>query len=164
MQVSHVCLKANQKLSVLRNVKFLNRQVLDLLYKSVVRSVIDYGLPVYYSSLNLHDKAKLERVQYNAAKIVTGALNYSSKEKLNYDLSWETIKVRADFLGLTIFHKIRGQLTRPLIRSCMPEINLDQQYLLRNKSPFVNYPSFGVKFDKSFPPIFKDNITTFHPT
>ena len=87
----------------MRNVKFLNRQVLDLLYKSVVRSVIDYGLPVYYSSLNLCDKAKLERVQYNAAKIVTGALNYSSKEKLNYDLSWETIKVRADFLGLTNF-------------------------------------------------------------
>ena len=154
MQVSQVCLKANRKLSVLRTVKFLSRPILDLLYKTIVRSVIDYGLPVYYSSLNLCDKAKLERVQYNAAKIVTGALSYSSKEKLNYDLSWETIKDRAEFLGLTIFHKIRCQLTRPLIRSCMPAINLDQQYLLRNKSPFVDYPAFGAKFKQSFFPHF----------
>ena len=40
-QVHEVCLKANRKLSVLRSVKMLSRQTLDLLYKLTVRSVID---------------------------------------------------------------------------------------------------------------------------
>ena len=46
-QVNEVSLKANCKLSVLRSVKLLNRQTLDVLYKLTVRSVIDYALPVY---------------------------------------------------------------------------------------------------------------------
>ena len=40
VQIKEVCLKANRKLSVLRNVKLLSRQTLDLLYKITVRSVI----------------------------------------------------------------------------------------------------------------------------
>ena len=50
-QVDLMCLKANRKLSVLRRVKNLHRGTLDLLYKTTVRSVIDYGLIVYYHSL-----------------------------------------------------------------------------------------------------------------
>ena len=46
VQVKEVCLKANKKLSVLRSVKLLSRQTLDLLYKLTVRSVMDYALPV----------------------------------------------------------------------------------------------------------------------
>ena len=46
-QISEVCLKANRKLAVLRSVKLLSRQTLDMLYKLTVRSLIDYALPVY---------------------------------------------------------------------------------------------------------------------
>ena len=51
VQINEVCLKANRKLAVLRSVKLLSRQTLDLLYKLTVRSVIDYALPVYYKTL-----------------------------------------------------------------------------------------------------------------
>ena len=50
-QINDVCLKANRKLAVLRNVKFLKRNTLDLLYKITVRSVIDYALPIYANNL-----------------------------------------------------------------------------------------------------------------
>ena len=46
-QVNQVSFKANHKLSVLRSVKLLNRQTLDLLYKLTVRSVIDYALQLF---------------------------------------------------------------------------------------------------------------------
>ena len=72
----------------------LNRQTLDLLYKVTVRSVIDYGLPIYANTLKQADLARLERVQYRAAKIVTGALHFTSQEKLNVELGWENIKTR----------------------------------------------------------------------
>ena len=105
VQVHEMCLKANKKLSVLRSVKCLNRQTLDILYKLTVRSVIDYALPVFFNNLRQTEKARLENLQYRAAKLVTGAYHFTSKEKLNLELGWETIQCRADMLGLNIFHK-----------------------------------------------------------
>ena len=52
-QIHEICLKANKKLSVLRNIKCLNRKTLDLLYKVIVRSIIDYGLPIYANTLKV---------------------------------------------------------------------------------------------------------------
>ena len=103
-QINEVALKANRKLSVLKSVKLLNRQTLDLLYKLTVRSVIDYALPVYYKSLKLTDLARLESIQYKAAKLVTGAHHLTSKAKLNLELGWESIADRGDILSLCIFH------------------------------------------------------------
>lgn len=71
VQVKEVCLKANRKLSVLRSVKLLSRQTLDLLYKITVRSVVDYALPVYSKTLQQTEISRLENLQYRAAKIVT---------------------------------------------------------------------------------------------
>ena len=76
--------------------KILSRQTLDMLYKVTVRSVIDYGLPVYYQSLRVTEKTRLEQIQYRAAKIVTGVSHQAKKVKLNEELAWETIKTRAD--------------------------------------------------------------------
>ena len=61
-------------------------------YKVTVRSVIDYALPIYANTLNQTELARLERLQYKAAKLVTGALQFTSQEKLNLELGWESIK------------------------------------------------------------------------
>ena len=71
-QIDEVCLKANRKLSVLRSVKLLSRQTLDLLYKLTFRSVVDYALPVYCNTLKQTELSRLENLQYRAAKLVTG--------------------------------------------------------------------------------------------
>ena len=55
LQVHETCMKAYRKLSVLRSVKLLQRNTLDLLYKLTIRSVIDYGLLVYGTSLKMSD-------------------------------------------------------------------------------------------------------------
>ena len=68
----------------------------DLLYKLTVRSVIDYALPVYYKTLKQTELSRLESLQYRAAQIVTGALHFTSKEKLNNELGWETINERGN--------------------------------------------------------------------
>ena len=67
VQVQNVCLKANRKLSILRSVKLLSRQTLDMLYKITVRSVIDYGLPIYCQNLKQTEIYRLEQIQYRAA-------------------------------------------------------------------------------------------------
>ena len=104
--IHNVCLKANRKLSVLRSVKHLKRQTLDVLYKLTVRSIIDYSLPLFGGNLRQTELFKLNQIQYRAAKVVTGALHYTSKEKLNIELGWETITNRYNILGLSLFRKI----------------------------------------------------------
>ena len=151
-QIKQVCLKANQKLSVLRSVKLLKRQTLDLLYKITVRSVIDYALPVYFKTLKQTEISRLENIQYRAAKVVTGAFHYTSREKLNIELGWETIEKRSDLLSLNIFHKIHLHETRPLIRNCMPKLDIERTHALRSKGGYIPSKNYGTKFKKSFFP------------
>ena len=68
-----------------------------MLYKVIVRSVIDYGMPIYFNNLRQTEIAKINKVQYRAAKIVTGALNLISQVKLEQELRWETIQNRANY-------------------------------------------------------------------
>ena len=101
-QIDEVCCKANRKLSVLRTVRLLSRQTLDVLYKLTVRSVIDYALPVYCNNLSQTQLSRLENLQYRAAKLVTGTFHFTSRDKLNKELGWETIKTHSDNLSLNI--------------------------------------------------------------
>ena len=72
--VHETCLKATRKLAVLRSVKCLKIETLDVLYKIQIRSCIDYMLPVYYQTLKQTDKARLDKVQYRAGLLVSAAL------------------------------------------------------------------------------------------
>ena len=83
-QINEVCLKANRKLSVLKSVRQLSRKTLDLLYKLTIRSVVDYALPLYANNLKQTELCRLENLQYRAAKLVTGAMHHTSKDKLNF--------------------------------------------------------------------------------
>ena len=148
VQCHHACLKAYRKLAVLRSVKLLRRHTLDVLYKITVRSVLDYSLPVYFNSLNAKQKAKLERIQYTAAKIVSGALHNTSRVSLNNELAWESISTRAEYLGLAIFHKIVKNETRPLIRDCLPPRSMN--FVTLRSEGLQNFPFKGLCFDNSF--------------
>ena len=149
-QIDQLSLKAHRKLAVLRSVKFLQRKTLSMLYKVTVRSIIDYGLPIYYNNLRQTEVAKLNRIQYSAAKIVTGAFQYSSQEKLELDLGWETLRNRFCYLGVTLFHKIHLHQTRPLLRFHMPPIEPVNNYNLRVKGGYSLFQARGVYFSKSF--------------
>ena len=127
---------------------------MDILYKLTVRSVLDYGLPVYYNSLKQTEKVRLENLQYRAAKVVTGTFKFSSQQKLYIELGWETIQMRSDILGLNIFQKIHKRETRSLILKCMPKVKYETTMNLRSFGGYLPYPSNGSQFSKSFFPYF----------
>jgi len=152
IQVHDVCLRANRKLAVLRSVKLLKRHTLDVLYKLTVRSIIDYALPVYYHSLKVTEKALLDKIQYTAGKVVSGALHYTNSTKLNDELGWESIATRADILGFSIFHKIAKGETRPLIQTCLTQRTFSHQTL--RFGGFIPFPYKNAKYSNSFFPFF----------
>ena len=115
-QIHELCVRANAKLAVLRSVKYLSRSTLDILYKLQIRSLIDYGLVIYYHQLKQTEVARLDQIQYKAGKLASGALHFSSKVKINLEMGWEEISSRARYLGLCLFQKIHLNLTRPLVK------------------------------------------------
>ena len=107
---------------------------------------------MYYHTLKLSQKALLDKVQYTAAKIVTGALHLTSTDKLNQELGWETIGDRADLLGSSVFHKICQGETRELIRTCLQPKVICQQTL--RFGGFVPFPYYNLPYSNSFFPYF----------
>ena len=114
---------------------------------------------MYYHSLTVKEKALLEKVQYTAGKLVTGALHLTSKLKLEEELGWETIQSRADILGYSIFHKINKGETRQLIRTCLPARKICPQTL--RFGGFVPFPYHNSKFTNSFFPYFTSKYNKF---
>ena len=152
-QIHELCIRANAKLAVLRSVKYLSRSTLDILYKIQIRSLIDYGLVIFYHQLKQTEVARLDQIQYKAGKLATGALHFTSRVKLNLELGWEELSSRAKFLGLSLFHKIHLNLTRPLIKKCMPiyRVNFNNT---RSGNGYCLFPAANLKFTQSFFPHF----------
>ena len=117
-----------------------------------MRSVIEYGLVLYWHTLKPTEAARINQIQYKASKLCTGALHFTNQSRLEADLSWETIDERAKLLGLCIFHKIHLLQTRPIIRRCMPEINAN---ITRQSGTYKQFRYYSLKYKNSFFPLFQ---------
>ena len=85
----------NRTISLLRKLQnVLPRAPLVTIYKSFIRSYLDYGDILYDQMFNnsFHDKLKL--IQYNAALAITGAITGSSREKPYQELGFESLQQR----------------------------------------------------------------------
>ena len=71
----------------------------------MVRSHIDYVLPVFGTSQSNKQIATLEKLQYRAARLTTGAMIRTSDDNIYKDLGWETINPR-----IRLFNKPREWL------------------------------------------------------
>ena len=136
-QIAHITKKVNLKLSIMWSVKELSRHCLDVLCKLHIRSSIDYCITVFGPCLNQLQIQKLDTLLYRAAKIVTGAQKFTSKDNLLRELGWENTNKRIEFLCLTQFHKIIHRHTTPLIYESLPPL-LDSRY--PTKRTFEHYP------------------------
>ena len=149
--IQHICMKAYSKLAVLRSVRFLSRPVLDVMYKLQIRSVIDYGMIVFFNTLKQSDIARLHKIQYRSARLVTGALPYTSRLKLDADLGWEDLHTRYKMLGLSMFYKIAHNNVRPLIKSIMPPL-LERTRNTRSNDVYKTFPRVNEKYYQYFIP------------
>ena len=79
--------------------------MLDLSYKMNERPFLDYGDVIYH---NQRDDLMvlIERVQYNAAIIVSGCWQGTSRLELYDETGWESLSDRRMVGRLTTFYKI----------------------------------------------------------
>ena len=78
---------------VLKPLKFiLKRKTLDVFYKSLVRSYLDYA-DIIWDGCTETD-SDLEKLQIDAARLVTGAIKGTSRESLLKETAWVRLRSR----------------------------------------------------------------------
>ena len=96
VQIKEVIEKVKTSLDMMKYMsKYVNRKVLDQMYKMHVRPHLGYGDVIFHDQSQ--DTMKLlDSIQYQAGLIVTGCWKSTSAEKLYTELGWE-VSVREEF-------------------------------------------------------------------
>ena len=70
--INFICKKANQRMYLIRKLKSFNVDctVLELVYRSLVESVLSFNIVTWYGNLRVKEKARLNRVVNLASKVI----------------------------------------------------------------------------------------------
>ena len=80
--IDYIIDKATPRLNLMRKLKFkLSRELLQIIYFSYVRPILEY-VDIVWDNIPIYARKKLETINIEAARIVTGATKLCSKEKL----------------------------------------------------------------------------------
>ncbi len=104
----------------MRHLKFrLHRDSLETIYISFIRPVLEYG-DVLFDSCTNQEKDELEKIQQEAARIVTGTTKLVSIQKLMNEVGWETLESRRQKHKLALFFKMTTARTPDYLSSLVP--------------------------------------------
>jgi hypothetical protein len=80
--------RASKRLNYFKGLKFrINREALNQLYKALIRPVLEYA-DVIWDNCSLSECDLIESVQYESARVVTGAMRGTSRSRLSDELAW----------------------------------------------------------------------------
>ena len=133
--------KISKTIGLLRKLqKILTRLPLLTIYKSFIRPHLDYGDIIYDKAYNSSFYKNLEKIQYNSALAITGAIRRTSKEKLYQELRWESLEKRRWYQKLCNFYKIFNKQSPTYLLNVIP---------VSSRSYFTRYVE-NVPFFKKF--------------
>lgn len=153
IHVSYIIDRISNKVSIMRRFQnTLPRKCLEIIYKSMIRPVIDYS-DVLFPQLPVGLCKRLENIQRQAALICTAAYKRTPQLLLLRELGWEELKTRRLFHCLIIMFKIKnGYVPKYLGDLCPPTVHTVCNYNLRNSNNVRTYQCKYTSFTKSFFP------------
>lgn len=139
--VEYLFTKCSKMIGILRKFKFsVPRQCLNSMYLSFVRPILEYA-DVVWSGVTVQQSNKLEQIQHEAARIVTGLTKSVSLERLYKEVGWVSLKERRKEHTLICFFKIlQSQSPSYLFDLLPPTVGSSSSYNLRNINSFVPPP------------------------
>ena len=79
--IQHTINTASRVLGMMRKIKFsINRKALQQIYFSFSRPILEYGC-IVWGGCTQYEKDNIERIQHEAARIVTGSYRVQSVRK-----------------------------------------------------------------------------------
>ena len=126
LHINRIVTKASKRLSLLKRLKFkLSRKTLEKLYLTMIRPILEYGC-VLFDNCTQELADLIEGLQYEAARICTGARKYTSRARLLAELGWEPLHIRRHFFKLVHFYKIINKLSPPYLYDLLPNYVIAQ--------------------------------------
>ena len=95
----------------MRKLKFeLDRKSLEIIYFTFIRPLLEYA-NVVWNNCKQYEKLELDKIQNEAARIVTGTTKLISIQSLYDDTKWETLEERRRKGKLVLFYKMSDDLS-----------------------------------------------------
>ena len=125
---------ASKLIGMLRKIKYLlKRESLATLYISFIRPILEYASEVWDNCSNT-DSDRLEKVQLEAARIITGLPIYASKTSLYYETGWEPLETRRKNKKLRLMYQMINGYSPEYLLQLIPPMRADAtRYQLRNR-------------------------------
>ena len=99
--------RVSKTIGLLRKLqKILPKPPLITIYKSFIRSHLNFGDFIYDQVYNVSIHQKIERIQYNVALAITGAIRGTSREKLYHELGFKSFVSRRWYRKLCCSYKV----------------------------------------------------------
>lgn len=118
--INYIVKKAYTRINILRKFRLcLDRHVLEKIYLSFIRPLLEYG-DVIWDNTNKSLVNKIENVQIEAMRIVTGGTKLTSIEKLYKETGWESLSDRRETHKLILFYKMINFETPDYLRELVP--------------------------------------------
>lgn len=152
----HICAiekKARSVLVRLSQFKYtLDRRSLERVYMSNIRPIMEYA-DVVWAGGNHADLDKLDMVQKDAARVITGATARCSTHPLMEDVGWPSLASRRRVHQLTLFYQIVNGLSPPYLRDLKPQsVSERTRHVLRTSNDLSIPASRTNTFSRSFVP------------
>ena len=138
LHVQEIAKKANKCLGILRPLRSkIDRKSLEIMYKSFVRPVMEYGDVIWHiPDIRNHTLEILDKVHYNAARLVTGAPARTRSIDLFKEIGWETLADRRTQHRASLMHNIMNARAPSYLLDLIPDTvgaRNQYRYQLRNR-------------------------------
>ena len=101
-----------------------------------IRPLLEYGSEVW-DGCSINDTNRLEQIQLNAARIVTGLPIFASLRSLYFETGWENLADRRQIRKLTLMFKIVNGVASSYFIDLLPNrVNNITAYILRKSNVF----------------------------
>ena len=137
-QIENIISSASKHINVLRKIKYrLNRKNLEKFYLVYIRSILEYASEVWDNCGTINSN-RLENLQLEAARIVTGLPIFTKIDNLYEELGWEKLDVRRQRRKLQMFYNItNSNAPEYLCKLVPPTIQSTTTYPLRNGQDLI---------------------------
>ena len=151
--VNSIIMSASKHINVLRKLKYtLNRNNLEKIYFTYIRPIFEYASEIWDNCGDVNSQ-KLERLQLEAARIVSGLPIFTKSETIYNELGWESLAERRTRKKLQLFYNIiHGNAPNYLNELIPPTIQSISTYPLRNGSDImVPFCRLSTTYDSFIP-------------
>lgn len=139
--ISNITLSASKILGSMRLLKYkLRRDTLNQIYISYLRPILEYA-SIIWDNCTVYEKESLEKIQYEAARIVSGLTRSVSINNLLREIGWVSLSDRRKIQKYMLMYKHSKNLLPHYLTELFPStVERSTQYNLRNRDDYVVPP------------------------